>query len=386
MEFWKGEHPVIERGSSFREDIQRTRGEAMDTSNFFKKIFAVDSMQNSILTNAEENSRFLSNRIDKLKSQQYGSESFYIILEDIFTEFVDVYEFDKKTAVLPEPIGTFKSPDEKTEWMENHLLAIEFDVHLGRILYNYHEWLVDNGHFPDIVLSRMVTDYPSVYQRILYDYISVLKGMPAQYPFKLKFNPYTEEAESERESIIGSLQRKQLYGANKPYFASFALPSLIERFMINFMQQDLVDKLMADIHTKHQNGEITLSNDDEQFVNMFLNKPKYMDGNREDAMKRCRDLFDSAGLIPDKCTEQIVLGVQGRNPITLGQFLRNSYAIRHIRKPYYNVLDILFSTKKVNLRNSIMHGASITFDPYAMCFSAVMLQIFWAVIDRRIFQ
>ena len=55
--------------------------------------------------------------------------------------------------------------------MENHLLAIDFDYHLGCILYNYHEWLVDNGHLPDILLSRMITDYPSVYTRALYDYL-----------------------------------------------------------------------------------------------------------------------------------------------------------------------------------------------------------------------
>lgn len=151
------------------------------------------------------------------------------------------------------------------------------------------------------------------------------------------------------------------------------------------MQQDLVDRLMADVHTKYQNGEIILSEDDKQFVKMFLNKPKYMDGNREDAMKRCRDIFDVAGLIPGKDTERIVLGIHGKSPITLGQFLQNPYAIAHIKKPYYDVLNILFSTKKVNLRNSIMHGASITFDPYAMCFAAVMLQLFWVVIDRSIF-
>lgn len=156
--------------------------------------------------------------------------------------------------------------------------------------------------------------------------------------------------------------------------------------MISFMQQDLVDKLMLDIYTKYRSGDIVLEGDDLSFVNMFLNKPEYMDGSREDAMRRCRDLFDKAGLIADAGAEQIILGIQGRSPITLGQFLRNSYAKAHIKKPYYDVLDILFSTKKVNLRNSIMHGASITFDPYSMCFSAVMLQIFWAVIDREFFQ
>lgn len=357
----------------------------MNTSQFPKKVFSIGPMHNSILSNTEENRQFLSKRIEKLKANPYGTPAFYQELEKIFTEFVDVYEFDKQTAVLPEPIGSFNSPDDKKEWMENHLLAIDFDYHLGCILYNYHEWLVDNGHLPDILLSRMITDYPSVYTRALYDYVSVLKNWPAQYPFDLKFHSLEEGAEKTREEAMASLQREQLYGSIKPYFASFTLPSLIERFMISFMQQDLVDKLMIDVHSKEQKGDLALSEDDKRFVNMFLNKPEYMDGSREEAMKRCRDIFDAAGLISDKDMEQIVLGIQGKSPITLGQFLKNPYAIAHIKKPYYDVLEILFSTKKVNLRNSIMHGASITFDPYAMCFASVMLQLFWAVIDRAVY-
>lgn len=199
----------------------------MDTSQFPKKIFAVGPMHNIILTNAEENMKFLSLRIEKLEIQQYGSAAFYQELEAVFTEFVAVYEFDKQTAVLPEPIGSFKS-DDKKEWEENHLLAIDFDYHLGCILYNYHEWMVDNGQMPDIVLGRMITDYPSVYQRVIYDYISVLKGMPPKYPFVIGFKPHDEAAMLDCDRVTKSLQREQLFGSNKAYFASFALPSLIE--------------------------------------------------------------------------------------------------------------------------------------------------------------
>ena len=147
------------------------------TMKYPNKIFKIGPLQNNILVNTDENSRFLESRINALKSYPAGTDDFYKTLEDIFTEFVDIYEFDKNTAVLPEPFGSFRSEEHKKEWMENHLLAIEFDYHLGCILYNYHEWLVDEGHLPDIVLGRMVTDYPNVYQRVLYDYISMLKNM-----------------------------------------------------------------------------------------------------------------------------------------------------------------------------------------------------------------
>lgn len=354
-------------------------------SQFPQKIFIMGQMGNSMLSNIEENSRFLGTRIEKLESCRYGSTMFYLYLEDIFTEFVRVFEFDKQTAVLPEPFGTFKSEEEKKKWEENHLLAIEFDYHIGSILYNYHEWMIDHRQLPDIVLGRMITDYPSVYSKVIYDYISVLKGMPPRYPFDIRIKFNNEEAQEKRNHILESMQREQIYGDNKAYFASFALPSLIERFMISFMQQDLVLDLLMQIHTKIINGELVLASDDKQFVDTLLNGPKYMNGSREDAMRKCRDIFSAANLIPDKDTEEIILGVHGRSPLTLGQFLRNQYAMTHIKKPYYDVLDILFSTKKVNLRNSIMHGVSINFDPFAMCFTAVMLQLFWAIIDREVF-
>lgn len=357
----------------------------MERAVFPKKVFAVGPRHNLILTNIDENTKFITPRIAQLKAEPFGSLAFYANLESIFTEFVDVCNFDKDSAVYPEPIGIFKDEADKKRWIENHLLTFDFDYHLGCILYNYHEWLVDSGQLPDVILSRMVVDYPSVYYRALYDYVSVLKGAPAQYPFLLGYHPLTNNAEKERESIRASLQREQLYGTFKPYFASFALPSLIERYMISTMQQDLVDKMMLDISDKRERGEIALSVEDSKLVNLFLSKPRYMDGSREDAMKKCHDIFDRAGLISDKATEQIVLGMRGTSPLTLGQFLQNAYVKVHIKKPYYDVLEVLFSASKVNLRNSIMHGNSITFDPYAMCFAAVMLQIFWAVIDKHLF-
>lgn len=96
------------------------------------------------------------------------------------------------------------------DWIENHLLAIEFDYHLGCILYNYHEWLVDSGNIPDVMLGRMVTDYPSVYERVLYEYVSVLKKMPPRYPFSIAYKTNSDEGSEARRKIIESLQRAQL--------------------------------------------------------------------------------------------------------------------------------------------------------------------------------
>ena len=123
---------------------------------FPKKVFAIGPMHNSILKNADEHIKLIFTRIDKLKSQKNGSPGFYQELENIFTEFVAVYEYDKTTAVLPEPIGTFKSSDDKKIWIERHLLAIEFEYHLGGILYNYHEWMFDNQQLLNLVENGFI--------------------------------------------------------------------------------------------------------------------------------------------------------------------------------------------------------------------------------------
>lgn len=265
------------------------------------------------------------------------------------------------------------------------MLAIDFDYHLGGILYNYHDWLTNNG-WPDIILSRLITDYPSVYQRAVYDYISVLKGVPPKYQFELVFHSDIEGVKEEHEQRINTMQRDQLYDNNRAYFASYALPTLIERFLINFTQHNLVDNMLKQIIDKEQKGELSISDSDLKFANEVLYSQDYISGSQESAMKKCLALFKSAGLVSDNETGNIVLGMNNRSPLTLGQFLKNNYAKQHIKPAYYNVMEMLFSTNSVNLRNTIMHGSSVMFDPYAVCFAAVMLQLFWAIIDRTIFQ
>ena len=357
-----------------------------DSINYPIKVFKIGKMQNCVLDNIDENTAFVFKRFEELKSQPCGSPDFYKILEDIFTEFIDVYEHDKITAQMPEPFGSFNTLEEKQLWKENHLLAHDVDLYLGFILYNYHEWLFDRGELPDIILSRMVVDYPNIYNKALYDYVSVLKRIPEPYSFKINFKNCSETNKQLREQLASSLQREQLYSNNKAFLASFALPMLIERTLMDFMQRNLVQELMNDLYGKYKDGAINLSESDLIFVNTFLQGNRYMEGKREDAMKRCYDLFKTADVIVDKDSEQIILGTRGNSPLTLGQFLKNEYVKKRIKKPYYDVLDALFSIKKINLRNSIMHGSNIQFDPYALCFSAVELQIFWAIIDRRIFQ
>ena len=352
--------------------------------SFPKKEFVIGSNRNSVLKNKEVHKAFLSERTERLKVA-HNKPEFYTELESIFTEFVDVYNYDLQTAVVPEPTGTFKNTAEKQMWIEKHLLAIEFKFHLGKILCGYHDWLVDNG-LPDIILGRLITDYPNLYERVMYEYISVLKAAPPKYPFKMVFTEKKEGASEEREKLKGSIQYELLYVSYKPYLSAYALPSLIEHFMIGFLQQDLVDKLILDVLKRSRDGVAVIDATDMEFLKNLMDKNSKKNGSKEDAMERCHQIVVNSGISVDRDTAEVLLGKQGNSPLMLGAFLKNSYAQAHIKKPYYDVLEMLFSTKKVNLRNSIMHGASILFDPFDICFSSVLLQIFWGVIDRSIYK
>ena len=69
----------------------------------------------------------------------------------------------------------------------------------GDLLKSKKDELVNNG-FPDIILGRLVTDYPNLYERLVCDYISVLKSAPPRYPFRLEF--------TEKKKVQGTNERK----------------------------------------------------------------------------------------------------------------------------------------------------------------------------------
>lgn len=350
---------------------------------FIKKEFYLHETGQIILANQEDILALVADRVEKLKSR-YGNKmetSSYV--ENLFAEFVEIYEYDKKTAILPEPFGYFKNEEEKQDWVERKLLAQDLDIHIGSILYNYHEWLTENG-LPNVILGRFIIDYPALYERALYDYISVLKDITPQYGFQLNYSG-TEGAE--RSQIEKSIQREPFYFSRKAYTASFILPSLIEHFLIGFTQQDIVESKVKELFQQIDRGKVCLSVAEMNFIKPFIRKPQYMNGNRPDCMKKCYEILEKYSLINEKeGYGALIRGYTSKGKMTLGAFLKNAYVKKHMKPAYYSVMDMLFSTDKLDIRNSIMHGASLTFDPYAMCDTAVMLQLFWQIMDRNVIE
>lgn len=348
---------------------------------FPKKVYILHSSGVLLLSNVDENNRFLSDRIEKLKQVNYDKIQLDAEIEKLFIEFIDVYDFDKKNAVLPEPLGQYKDEQSKREWIEKNLIPHTFNDHIGTILANFHEWLADIGGLRDYILDRHVTDYPSAYSKALADYICVLKGLSPKYPFEFIF----EGDVKKHQEIESDMQRQMLFGTDKAYFASFALPMLIEHYLIGFIQMDLVDRKVRDLFRLVSSGDVVLDADDLGFMKSFLRKKHEKYGDFYECMTRCHDILKNCNLVSDDSEGDVIKGKRRNMPLTLGSLFKNEYMKQHVKPAYYNVLEMLFGNDKLNLRNSIMHGVSETFDPYSTCFVAVMLQLFWSVIDRSIF-
>ena len=349
---------------------------------FIKKIFGLHGSGQIVLQNQDETLALVSDRVERLKSIYGDKEKTSAYIEELFGEFVEIYEYDKKNAVLPEPFGIFENDDEKQAWIENKLLAQDLDIHIGAILYNYHDWLVDVG-FPDIILGRFVVDYPALYERVLYDYIGTLKNIPPQYGFEI----HNSNENLERRAVVNGMQRTPCYSSPKAYTATYILPSLIEHFLVGFAQQDLVDVKVKELFRRIDKGILSVSQEEKNFMLPFLTKSKYMSGDKVTSMKRCYEILKKYSLVDDKDgSSALIKGYSNKGNMTLGSFLNNGYVKKHMKSAYYSIMDIMFSTERLDIRNAIMHGASLTYDPFAMCVTAIMLQLFWQIMEKSVIE
>ena len=107
----------------------------------------------------------------------------------IFSEFKDIYEYDLDNAVYPEPFGTFRSQEEKEQFIRLKLMYEDFKLYIGNIFLPYHEELIRNDQIPLIDEYSLVIDYNELYDTALAEYIRVLQGIPHPVDLpRLEFN------------------------------------------------------------------------------------------------------------------------------------------------------------------------------------------------------
>lgn len=80
----------------------------------------------------------------------------------------------------------------------------------------------------------------------------------------------------------------------------------------------------------------------------------------------------------DRSMKEILCG-RNSNHNTLGAILKSAYARSCIRPEYLQILDYMFDKKMLNLRNSIVHGISTTYDYLSLSFVSMMIQMIWDI-------
>lgn len=307
-------------------------------------------------------------------------------IEQFFLNFLDVYQFDCDSAILPEPFGYFESVDAKTAFLRHRLLAEDFNIHLGTVFYNYHDELIKTGQVPDIILSKFVVDYPKLYEKALYDYFCSLLNLEPNYPFQLFVRADSRE---DRDKIIGSMQSPSPPNTPKTFVANYIFPSLIEVYLKEAFQFTLIDDMALVLKSRFNQGNVVLTKEEMGVIKQFWLKKRLMSGTKEDMVKTCYLIFDKYGLIDDpKSMKPLITGMahlEKHKPLMLNGLLSNRYVEQHLLPGHLEIMRLLFSGDKLNIRNNVMHGVNVTYDPFAICYSAVMLQIFWSIIGRNIF-
>ena len=328
----------------------------------------------------------IEKKIDIL--QQCASDTVELTktVDQIFLDFLGIYQFDCDTAILPEPFGHFENEEVKRTFLRKRLLSADFNLHLGTVFCNFHERLYRAKQLPDVILGKFVVDYPQLYNKALFEYFSSLLGLQPNYPFELFVQTVSRE---DRNRIIAGMQVPSPPNTPKAFVANYIFPSLIETYLKEFLQKRLIDKIVPEVKLKYQQGNVTLTKEELGVMEQFWSKNRWMRGSKEEMLKICYSVFERSGLIEEpKSMKPLITGMarpEKHQPLMLNGLLSNQYVGRHLLRGHLEMMRLLFSGDKLNIRNNVMHGVNVTYDPFAICYSSVMLQIFWSIIGEDIF-
>ena len=327
------------------------------------------------LTNAEEALLYIESKVNILSNITTHEEEIMCKLE-IFREFMEIYKYDCKTAILPELIGTFKNNEEKQILSSLKLLIEDFGLYLGGIFCRYHIIKAQNTNsIPILTCPRFIVNYDELYLKAVNEYFATLLRTPYAFNMKGVFVDNRQIIEEPRVHSVGT---------------TFILPVLIEHFLIIHLQNSILKKAINKLKVKVDNKEISLNTTEEQDYKTFMEaiklKSAIINGNQKQTMLRLYRLFIKTGVLDDNRDNQLILvGEYGNVKITLGAVLNSKYAKRVIHKEYFDLITILFESQKMNIRNCIMHGNNATYDYLAIGIASVMLQLLWDIAYQDIF-
>lgn len=326
------------------------------------------------LTNPEPMVKYVQEKVNELMRASNENEELNIKLE-ILKDFEEIYKYDLQYAEMPEPFGYFKDEKEKEAFRAKKLWSRNFVDYLCNIFSNYHEQrYLKSKKIKMINVSETMINYKELYERVVCDYFLTL--LKLEHPLKV-----TEKGELICEPPIKKYENTGNYG--HAVTATFVLPSLIEFYLGETLQRKLLFESIA----KLDMNKVVLDDEEKKIIGMFLGQQQAGQtitflGPREYIMGKMYSLFIREGILTKEADNEMILTGKRR---TLGEIIHSSYAEKQIRPEYMYILDNMFSTKKMNLRNNIMHGNNATYDYLGVGIVSVMIEIFWSIVGKTLF-
>lgn len=326
------------------------------------------------LTNPEPMMEYVQEKVNELMRTSNEDEELNIKLE-ILREFKKIYEYDLQNAEIPEPFGHFENSKEKKAFSDKKLWSKNFVIYLCNIFSNYHEQrYFESKRIPMISVSETMINYKELYERVVCDYFLIL--LKLEHPLKV-----TEKGELICEPPIKKYENAENHG--HAVTATFVLPSLIEFYLGETLQRKLLFESIA----KLDMNKVVLDDEEKKIIGMFLGQQQAGQtitflGPREYIMGKMYSLFVREGILTKEADNEMILTGKRR---TLGEIIHSPYAEKQIRPEYMYILDNMFSTKKMNLRNNIMHGNNATYDYLGVGIVSVMIEIFWSIVGKTLF-
>lgn len=302
----------------------------------------------------------------------------------ILSDFKKIYDFDLQDADLPNPSGAFKDAHDIDEFKRKHFLVDDFSLYLGNICCNYHMRLFreDSQRIPLLEATQVFTDYGKPYAIALNDY---LRAVLDEYPDTLDAIQIIKKEEGQTGPRNTNYQ--------SAYAAAYIIPALIEHFLLNDLMHDMFYKCLDNLKMLVDSGSETISSDEaplyKEFVRGRNDYAQTFFASKEMVMGEAYEMFVRHGILSDQDDNRLILTGKGKSKnkkqATIGSILHSPFAKQEIRLEYYEIIDMLFSTDKMNIRNGIMHGSDSLYNYCNVLIVGPMMQLMWDVADRSVF-
>ena len=368
----------------------------------YKKEYAMTASGNVVLKNPEPAIAYIQKQVEALVAAEGDVESQRDVKLTILSDFTAIYDYDLMNAKRPEPFGSFESADQKSKFIEKKQLIEDFSLYLGSIFANYQEWLIRNNKVKLADFQPFIVNYNELYRIALAEYARVILEIPhpiqvmnKQQQASVVMNHAVKEVARstevmEGEGFVSFAHTDKALPLRREHACAttYILPSLIE-FSLNTALENYVIYEWLD-GVKKLSGATSFDPDEQKLINVFIGATgkgaDLIDGDKNTSLQKIWNMGVKYGIFSDqdKDKKEALCGVGGRD-LTIGKMLHSGFVKTKIRDEYFKVLDYLFGTEHMDIRNCIAHGKSVTYDYLDVGIASVMLQILQDIGSRDVF-